>query len=85
MPRAGAPVRGAPAGCRGAGHWPAEGLAAGKIRYVLTAGTAGGTFDDTRVGSKEVMGIVAEVGTKVGSVSGLCDLQGKAAALRAAG
>jgi hypothetical protein len=39
---------------------------------------------DGRVGSSELMAVVEEVGTPVGSVDGLYDLSGKAAELRAA-
>jgi glycosyltransferase involved in cell wall biosynthesis len=40
-------------------------------------------LQDGRVGATEIMAAVQEVGTQVSSVSGLYDLQGKAAALRA--
>jgi 4-amino-4-deoxy-L-arabinose transferase-like glycosyltransferase len=63
--------------------WLANAVASGKIRYVLTDGTTGGLPQDSRVGASDVMAVAAQVGAKVSSVSGLYDLQGKAAALRA--
>ncbi|MDX6640082.1 MAG: hypothetical protein QOF12_1093, partial [Solirubrobacteraceae bacterium] len=65
--------------------WLADAVASGKIRYVLSDGTTGGLSQDSRVGASDVMAVAAQVGTKVSSVSGLYDLQGKAAALRASG
>jgi 4-amino-4-deoxy-L-arabinose transferase-like glycosyltransferase len=65
--------------------WLADAVESGKIRYVLTDSAGGGMRNDTRVGSSQVMAAAARVGTPVSSVTGLYDLQGKAAALRAAG
>ncbi len=64
--------------------WLADAVAAGKIRWVLTTSSAGTGQLGNRVGSKQIMATAAEVGTPVTSVTGLYDLQGKAAALRAA-
>lgn len=64
--------------------WLADAVEAGRIRWVLTDSSGGGT-QDGRVGSSAVMTVAAKVGTAVSSVPGLYDLQGKAAALRAAG
>ncbi|MFL5846625.1 MAG: ArnT family glycosyltransferase [Solirubrobacteraceae bacterium] len=65
--------------------WLADAVESGQIRWVLTDGTSGGMGNDGRIGSSEVMAVVAKVGKEVGSVSGLYDLQGLAAQLRAAG
>jgi hypothetical protein len=65
--------------------WLAGAVSSGKIRYVLTDATSGGLPQDSRIGAREAMAVVAQVGTKVSSVSGLYDLRGKAAALRAGG
>jgi len=62
-------------------RWLADAVRSGKIRYVLTDGATGGMPNDSRVGSSQVMTVVAQVGKKVSSVSGLYDLQGKADAL----
>jgi hypothetical protein len=64
-------------------QWLAQAVKDGRIRYVLTDGTSGGMGNDGRVGSTTLMTIVARVGTRT-SVSGLYDLQGKAAAILAA-
>jgi hypothetical protein len=61
--------------------WLADAVQSGQIRWVLTSGD--GMPQDGRIGASQVMAAVARVGTKVGSVSGLYDLQGKASALRA--
>jgi 4-amino-4-deoxy-L-arabinose transferase-like glycosyltransferase len=63
--------------------WLADAVAAGKVRYVLTSDSGGLGFDG-RTGADDVMAVAQQVGTKVSSVSGLYDLQGKADALRAA-
>jgi 4-amino-4-deoxy-L-arabinose transferase-like glycosyltransferase len=65
--------------------WLAQAVADGRIRYVLTDGTSGGAAggSDGRVGSTELMAIVQRVGRST-TVSGLYDLQGKAAAILAA-
>ena len=63
--------------------WLADAVRAGKIRFVLTDGGSG-MPNDSRVGSSQVMAVVAQVGRKVSSVSGLYDLRGKADALDAA-
>jgi 4-amino-4-deoxy-L-arabinose transferase-like glycosyltransferase len=67
--------------------WLAQAVRDGRIRYVLTDGSAGGSGgggmrNDGRVGSSTVMAAVQKVGAKT-SVSGLYDLQGKADALAA--
>jgi hypothetical protein len=62
--------------------WLAQAVKDGRIRYVLTGGSSMGG-NDGRVGSTTIMAIVAEVGRET-SVSGLYDLQGKAAAILAA-
>jgi 4-amino-4-deoxy-L-arabinose transferase-like glycosyltransferase len=68
--------------------WLAQAVRDGRIRYVLTDSSGGGGFggmaNDGRVGSSAVMAAVQQVGTQT-SVSGLYDLQGKAAALAALG
>jgi hypothetical protein len=67
--------------------WLADAVASGKIRYVVGDGAGGfggrGLPGDSRVGAKAVMSVVTQVGRKVTGVSGLYDLQGLAAALRA--
>jgi 4-amino-4-deoxy-L-arabinose transferase-like glycosyltransferase len=63
--------------------WLAQAVKDGRIRYVLTGGSGGGMGNDGRVGSTTIMSIVAGVGTET-SVSGMYDLQGKAAAILAA-
>jgi hypothetical protein len=63
--------------------WLADAVAAGKIRWVLTE-AGGGLPADGRTGADDVLALAARVGTRVSSVSGLVDLQGKAAALRSA-
>ncbi len=62
--------------------WLADQVQAGKIRWIYTAG--GGLRNDGRTGATDVMSAAAEIG-KATSVDGLYDLQGTAAALRAAG
>jgi 4-amino-4-deoxy-L-arabinose transferase-like glycosyltransferase len=63
--------------------WLAQAVKDGSIRFVLTDGAGGGVRNDTRVGASALMTVVQKVGTKT-TVSGLYDLQGKAAALTAA-
>jgi 4-amino-4-deoxy-L-arabinose transferase-like glycosyltransferase len=63
--------------------WLAEAVKDGRIRYVLTDGTSSGMGNDSRVGSSALMAVVQKVG-KTTTVSGLYDLQGKAAAIAAA-
>jgi 4-amino-4-deoxy-L-arabinose transferase-like glycosyltransferase len=63
--------------------WLADAIESGRIRWVVTDGNGFGGFQDSRVGAQEAMAAVRQVGTAVSSVSGLYDLQGKAAALRA--
>jgi 4-amino-4-deoxy-L-arabinose transferase-like glycosyltransferase len=64
--------------------WLAQAVEDGRIRYVLTGGSSGGGMgNDGRTGSTTIMSIVASVGTET-SVSGMYDLQGKAAAILAA-
>jgi 4-amino-4-deoxy-L-arabinose transferase-like glycosyltransferase len=63
--------------------WLADAVQSGKIRWLLTTGGGGLRFDG-RTGADDVMAVAQKVGTKVSGVSGLYDLQGKAAALRAA-
>ncbi|WCB92151.1 hypothetical protein DSM104299_00837 [Baekduia alba] len=64
-------------------QWLAQAVADGRIRYVLTDGTTGGMGNDGRVGSTALMTVVQKVGKET-SVSGLYDLRGQAAAIRAA-
>jgi 4-amino-4-deoxy-L-arabinose transferase-like glycosyltransferase len=63
--------------------WLAQAVRDGRIRYVLTGGDGGPMGNDGRVGSSALMAIVQKAGTQT-SVSGLYDLQGKAAAITAA-
>jgi 4-amino-4-deoxy-L-arabinose transferase-like glycosyltransferase len=63
--------------------WLAQAVKDGRIRYVLTDGTSSGMGNDSRVGSSALMAVVQKVGKQT-SVSGLYDLQGKAAAIAAA-
>ena len=57
---------------------------AGRIRWVLADGASGGGLpQDGRTGATAVMAAVRRGRHPVSSVSGLYDLQGKAAALRA--
>jgi 4-amino-4-deoxy-L-arabinose transferase-like glycosyltransferase len=63
--------------------WLADAVQSGKIRWVLTDG-ASGLPADGRTGADDVLAVARRVGTRVASVSGLYDLQGKAGALRAA-
>ncbi len=63
--------------------WLAQEVAAGRIRYVLVETTQnGGVGRDGRTGATTVLTAAAKVGTQT-SVSGLYDLKGQAAALRA--
>jgi 4-amino-4-deoxy-L-arabinose transferase-like glycosyltransferase len=62
--------------------WLAQAVKDGRIRYVLIGGSSMGG-NDGRVGSTTIMIIVAKVGKET-SVSGMYDLQGKAAAILAA-
>jgi hypothetical protein len=62
--------------------WLAQAVKDGRIRYVLTDGTST-MGNDGRVGSSALMAVVQKVGKQT-SVSGLYDLQGKAAAIAAA-
>jgi 4-amino-4-deoxy-L-arabinose transferase-like glycosyltransferase len=63
--------------------WLADRVASGEIRYVLTTGGGGmGPGGDSRVGASDVMAKVADTGRAVGSVSGLYDVSGTAAAMR---
>lgn len=64
--------------------WLADAVERGQIRYVLADGD-GRMGGDGRVGASDVLAVAAQVGTEVPSVSGLYDLQGLAAQLRAAG
>jgi 4-amino-4-deoxy-L-arabinose transferase-like glycosyltransferase len=63
--------------------WLADQVAAGKIRWVYVDG-GGLRGNDGRTGANDVMAAAAKVG-KSTSVDGLYDMQGTAAALRAAG
>jgi hypothetical protein len=64
--------------------WLANAVEQGRIRWVLTDGSGGlGGFRDSRIGSSLVMAAVQKVGTQVSSISGLYDLKGHAAELRA--
>ncbi|HWI74801.1 MAG TPA: hypothetical protein VNT55_22765, partial [Baekduia sp.] len=63
--------------------WLAQAVKDGRIRYVLTGGSSGGMGNDGRVGSTTIVSIVAKVGKET-SVSGMYDLQDKAAAILAA-
>jgi hypothetical protein len=64
--------------------WFAREVAAGQTRHVLVESTGGTGISDGRVGATEIMALVKKVRTQVSSVSGLNDLQGKAAELAAA-
>jgi hypothetical protein len=64
--------------------WLAARVASGEIRYVLTTGGEGmGPGGDSRVGATDVMAKVADTGRAVSSVSGLYDVTGVAAGLKA--
>jgi 4-amino-4-deoxy-L-arabinose transferase-like glycosyltransferase len=64
--------------------WLADAVQSGQIRWAVADGSGGfGGFRDSRIGAQDVMTAISKVGTPVSSVSGLYDLQGKAAALRA--
>ena len=63
--------------------WLADAVEAGRIRWVVTDGSAGFMPRDGRIGATDVMSAARKAGTRVSSVSGLYDLRGKAAALRA--
>jgi hypothetical protein len=62
--------------------WLADAVESGQIRWVMAGASSGGMPNDSRVGSTTAMAAVQKVGTAT-SVTGLYDLQGKAAALRA--
>lgn len=64
-------------------QWLAQAVRDGRIRYVMTDSSGGGMGNDGRVGSSALMAIVQRVGTRT-TVSGMYDLQGKAAAILAA-
>lgn len=66
-------------------EWLASAVESGQIRWVLvsSSGSMGGASDG-RTGATAAMAIAAQVGQAVSSVSGLYDLQGTAAAIRAA-
>jgi hypothetical protein len=67
-------------------RWLAGAVASGKVRWVLADSTGGpGMPNDGRVGARDLMTAVQQVGTPATGVSGLYDLQGKADALRALG
>jgi 4-amino-4-deoxy-L-arabinose transferase-like glycosyltransferase len=63
--------------------WLADAVARGQIRWII-ADSSGGP-QDSRVGARQVMAVAASVGKKVSGITSFYDLQGKAAALRAAG
>jgi len=63
-------------------EWLADAVASGRIRWILDSDA--GDNRDGRIGASAAMAIAARVGTAVSSVSGLYDLQGTAAAIRAA-
>jgi len=64
--------------------WLADAVEHGRIRWAITDGQGVGLPQDGRVGASRVLAVAGEVGKPVSSVSGLVDLQGTAAALRAA-
>jgi hypothetical protein len=65
--------------------WLADAVASGRIRWVLASSGGGpGGLRDGRVGADRVMAAVRATCTPVGSVDGLYDCSGAAAALRAA-
>ncbi|MDO8186861.1 glycosyltransferase family 39 protein [Conexibacter sp. JD483] len=70
--------------------WLANAVASGKVRWVISSDSTSGGFggggigNDGRAGSETALTAAARVGTQT-SVSGLYDLQGKAAALKALG
>jgi hypothetical protein len=64
--------------------WLADQVAAGKIRWVYADQQGGGMRNDGRTGATTAMAAVAGTCKAVGSVSGLYDCSGSAAALRAA-
>jgi hypothetical protein len=63
--------------------WLADAVESGQVRWVLTD-AGGGLPADSRTGADDVLALAKRVGRRVGAVSGLYDLQGRAAALRAA-
>jgi 4-amino-4-deoxy-L-arabinose transferase-like glycosyltransferase len=64
--------------------WLADAVASGKVRWVLVTSTTSGGMSGGRTGATAAMAIAAKVGKSVSSVSGLYDLKGTAAAIRAA-
>ena len=64
--------------------WLADAVERGQIRWVVTGGGGGGMPQDSRVGSSDVMSVLQKVGKPVDGVDGMYDLQGIAAAIRAA-
>lgn len=65
-------------------EWLASAVESGRVRWVIASdgGSGGGMPSDGRAGSDSALTAAAQVGTET-SVSGLYDLQGKAAALKA--
>jgi 4-amino-4-deoxy-L-arabinose transferase-like glycosyltransferase len=63
--------------------WLASAVQSGKVRWVLVTTDNGGVPQDGRTGATTALAAAAKVGKSVSSVSGLYDLQGKAAALSA--
>ena len=64
-------------------EWLADAVEDGRIRWIIASTSSGGMGQDGRTGATDAMAIAAEVG-KATSVDGLYDLQGTAAAIRAA-
>ena len=62
--------------------WLADAVESGRVRWVISGGSGGGMPSDGRSGSDSALSAAAQVGGET-TVSGLYDLQGKAAALRA--
>ncbi len=62
--------------------WLADAVASGKVRWVISTESGGGMPSDGRAGSDSALTAAAQVGSET-SVSGLYDLQGTAAALKA--
>jgi len=62
--------------------WLADAVESGRVRWVISGGSGGGMPSDGRSGSDSALSAAARVGSET-TVSGLYDLQGKAAALRA--
>jgi hypothetical protein len=67
-------------------QWLAQAVRDGQIRWVLINGTSSGLPNDTRVGSNDVMSVVAKTCKKVMTTSSgtLYDCSGSASALAAA-